>query len=144
LSSLLPRNRNNLQNFNSSNPITLKLGPPPITDKLKEQVTRTLRDESAAEIDGDGDVNMDEPSVKIEQVEVVNGDSDLLSPGEGETNPPVPAVFRIADLKREVEAVRDKRKMIRLGPGVVEGKQGPGNVILPSIIAFTMLDGGEG
>jgi transcription initiation factor TFIID subunit 5 len=81
--------------------------------------------------------------VKVEHWDVT--DSDLISPGEGETNPPIPAVFRIVDLKREVEAVRDKRKMIRLGPGGEDGKSGAsGSIVLPSVVAFTMFDSGEG
>jgi transcription initiation factor TFIID subunit 5 len=55
-------------------------------------------------------------------------------------------VFRIADLKREVEAVRDKRKMIRLGPNLDETKPGSSSsgATLPSVVAFTVFDGGEG
>jgi transcription initiation factor TFIID subunit 5 len=71
---------------------------------------------------------------------------DLISPEEAETLPPVPAVFRIADLKREVEAVRDKHRMIRLGPNLDDSKPGSSSSspTLPSVVAFTVFDGGEG
>lgn len=147
----------------------MKLGPKPITEKLKEQVTKTLQDEEAAAANGDrpagdedqpnghdanGDVDMGSPkdrssraptrdrSPTVHEVKLeveVNKDSDLVSPAEGETLPPVPGIFRIADLKREVEAVRDRRKMIRLGTSE-EVKTSP---VLPSILATTLFDGGE-
>ena len=75
-------------------------------------------------------------------------DSDLISPSEGELIPPPPSVFRIADLKREVEAVRDKRKMIRLGTQQIsessEATSSSLPPVLPSVVAFTVFDGGEG
>lgn len=159
-----------LESFNSAT--QLKLGPAPMTDKLREQVVRTIQDESTG-INGDhsprkstgslpngqtnghtdtnGDVDMDardKRSPTIQEVKLepdIERDRDLISPGENETHPPVPAVFRIADLKREVEAVKDKRKMIRLGPGVEDGKTGgPSSAVLPSVVAFTLFDNDEG
>nr|XP_019011969.1 transcription initiation factor TFIID subunit 5 [Kwoniella pini CBS 10737]OCF50750.1 transcription initiation factor TFIID subunit 5 [Kwoniella pini CBS 10737] len=152
----------------------LKLGPPPITEKLKEQVIRTLQDEepqstqqpngtsspSKASLslpnghpngDTNGDVEMSSPNqtgdhiVKLEPELERNKDPDLVNPEENETLPPIPAVFRIPDLKREVEAIRDKRKMIRLGPqNNGESKAGSSsNTVLPSVVAFTLFDQGE-
>lgn len=69
--------------------------------------------------------------------------SELVSPSPEETIPPTPALFRIVDLKREVEAIRDKRKMIRLGPSMDENAGAP-SVVLPSVVAFTVFDQGEG
>ncbi|WVW80264.1 hypothetical protein I302_102242 [Kwoniella bestiolae CBS 10118] len=179
----------------------LKLGPPPMTDKLKEQVVRTLQDEEPSQqqqpqpngaaspskqpspsqipnghpngtangADANGDVEMTSPTgeqsgqdnpetsntpasitvnvseLKIEPELEMNKDPDLVSPEENETLPPIPAVFRIPDLKREVEAIRDKRKMIRLGPqqngDVKVGNSS--NTVLPSVVAFTLFDHGE-
>jgi transcription initiation factor TFIID subunit 5 len=171
VSGLLPQSTS-IEGFNSAT--SLKLGPPPMTEKLKEQVVRTIRDEDAGpngtaspqgvsstlhnghpKGDGNGDFDMASPresrgvskELMVQEIKPEpNGDetSDLVSPGELDTLPPVPAVFRIADLKREVEAVRDKRKMIRLGPGVDEGKVGSSGALLPSVVAFTVFDGGEG
>jgi transcription initiation factor TFIID subunit 5 len=154
-------------------PLQLKLGPAPMTDKLKEQVSKTLQDEdeaavtngnvnghdgngeSAAQQNGheaNGDVEMSEPNgegskvATREQSPTANEvklepdtHSDLISPAESETNPPVPGIFRIADLKREVEAVRDRRRMMRLGGGDEDKSTTP---VLPSVLAMTVFDGG--
>lgn len=169
ISSIIGRG-SSLAQFNSAG--QLKLGPAPMTDRLREQVTRSIQDEEAqpsptksalglpngngnghANGDADGDVHMGEEAAreatpKAPAIEIKiepELDTDLISPGEGETNPPVPAVFRIADLKREVEAVRDRRKMIRLGAQPLEVQDGaPVPAILPSIVAFTVFDGEEG
>jgi transcription initiation factor TFIID subunit 5 len=183
LSGLVP-GAGSVEGFNSAT--TLKLGPAPMTDKLKEQVVRTIQDDdsgpngangpngttspggSASALpnghpngDANGDVDMTDAAqdsrgvsrepvvqgVKLEpDLERDTDRGDLISPEEAETLPPVPAVFRIADLKREVEAVRDKRKMIRLGPNLDESKPGSSSssATLPSVVAFTVFDGGEG
>lgn len=119
-----------------------------MTEKLKEQVTRTLQDEGEAQAvngDANGDVDMTSPHptneivVKLEPE--TEHDSSVISPDESETLPPIPAVFRIADLKREVEAIKDRRKMIRLGPSGSGASAGFG--VLPSVVAFTLFDHGE-
>jgi transcription initiation factor TFIID subunit 5 len=156
---LPPSSPTNIESFNTST--VLKLGPPPKTEKLKEQVVATLQetqqppstgeDPHAMEAEGvngtgqpngDGDVDMQQ-QVLIKEIEP-DVDPDVTSPEAGETFPPIPAVFRTADLKREVEAVRDKRRMIRLGPGANVGKSVPPATVLPSVVAFTMFDNGEG
>ncbi|OCF41614.1 transcription initiation factor TFIID subunit 5 [Kwoniella heveanensis CBS 569] len=154
-----------IEAFNTAT--NLKLGPPPMTDKLKEQIARTLRDEDASQqpngnisgADANGDVEMASPSqdqqatedrpksptvqeIKLEPE--TDRDPTLVSPDENETLPPIPAVFRLPDLKREVEAIRDKRKMIRLGPPTEDGKVGSSSqAVLPSVVAFTLFDHGE-
>ena len=167
LSSALPATASSIETFNSTVP--LKLGPAPMTERLKEQVIRTLQDEDMepnghsspqdtgpdglnGHINGNvnGDVEM-KPVIKVEErrsPEVheikleLDRDPTLISPEEGETIPPIPAVFRVTDLKREVEAVRDRRKMIRLGPD--PNAAGPSTAVLPSVVAFTLFDRGEG
>jgi len=162
-----------LEKFNNS--IHLKLGRAPMTDRLREQVLRTIQDEGSranghtsprtkgvplsnghANGHANGDIDMGdessdkgrtERSLSVRDIKIEpDGDqeSDLVSPNEIETHPPVPAVFRIADLKREVEAVRDLRKMIRLGPMEVDKPGDSGTAVLPSVVAFTILDGQEG
>lgn len=148
--------------FNSST--ILKLGRPPMTDKLKEQVVRTLQDsETAPTFNGngptlngdgvpeqngvsDGDIEMQQPAQQpIPEIKIEDEtDPTVLTPDGSETMPPIPAVFRTADLKREVEAIRDKRKMIRLGPDAKQGQSVPPTTVLPSVVAFTVFDGGEG
>lgn len=155
ISSLLPKGTS-VDQFNATG--QLKLGPPPMTEKLREQVARTLADEEGnaeagtssltnGHANGDGDVDMDGPrmsprveAVKVEADLLLERDPDLISPEEGETVPPIPAVFRISDLKKEVEAVKDRRKTLRLG--VSEGKDGTN--VLPSVLAFTVFDNNEG
>lgn len=143
-----------------------------MTDKLKEQVTKTLQDEEAAAAangdhpagegeaaanghDANGDVDMSSPKDQASRAQTrersptvqaiklemdIDKNSDLVSPAENETLPPVPGIFRIADLKREVEAVRDRRKMIRLGTTDDNQTSSP---VLPSVLAMTVFDGGE-
>jgi len=154
--------------LNASTP--LKLGPPHMLEKLKEEVMRVIREEEEANgeeggdkavanghangVDANGDVEMGDAAatretrtasptkktIKIEPDEVQ--DPDLIRPDGSETLPPQPTFYKITDVKREVEAVRDKRKMIRLGPRPDE-KTGASTVVLPSVVAFTMHDAGE-
>ena len=161
LPSTLPNHRS-LDSFNSST--QLKLGPAPKTDRLKEQITRTLQDEADVpnghadgpsklangHVNGDVDDEMNGVSTteaaKPPPVEIKiepDVDPDLTSPTEAETNPPIPPVFRIGDLKREVEAIRDRRKMIRLGPAAIDGTDSM-SAVLPSVVAFTVFDNNEG
>lgn len=155
--------------FNSAT--QLKLGQPAMMDKLKEEVMRVVREEDegingAPDTPGDstanghanggtdpnGDVEMGDASrardgaspskkpVKLEPEE--RQDPDLIAPDPSETLPPQPMFYKVTDVKREVEAVRDKRRMIRLGPNPEEA-EGSSSTTLPSIVAFTMFDGGE-
>lgn len=168
LSSLLPRNVSP-EKFNSAT--QLKLGPAQMTEKLREEVIRVLREEDEAlqgdvgtpgdsttnghlnSVDANGDVEMGDatreaeaksPSkktVKLEPEDDQDRDPDLIRPDVSELLPPPQALYKVTDVKREVEAVRDKRKMIRLGPKGDEG--GKASCTLPSIVAFTMFDAGE-
>ncbi|KAL1411834.1 Transcription initiation factor TFIID subunit 5 [Vanrija albida] len=168
LSQLLPP-ATSVEKFNAATP--LKLGAPPMLEKLREEVIRIVREEDEAaggEVgtpggsvanghanggDANGDVEMVDasrdparvgsPSKKAAKLEPEeNKDLDLISPDGTETLPPLPTFYKVTDVKREVEAVRDKRKMIRLGPKPDE-KAGGSGVNLPSIVAFTLFDGGE-
>jgi transcription initiation factor TFIID subunit 5 len=154
-----------------------------MTEKLKEQVTSTIRQQDA-EANGSTDVNGDAagmvPNGNAEHangdgdVEMADGqdgqasqtalektarrdtkqsdilpdlipelDPDLVSPSEGELLPPPPSgLFRTSDVKREVETIRDKRKLIRLG--VQDGEGAGVTPVLPSVVAFTVFDSGEG
>lgn len=166
LASLLPPSTSP-EKLNSSG--TLKLGPPVMLEKLREEVIRVLREEDEAlngeegevgsvanghlnGVDANGDVEMgdvaretrtESPSKRMVKIEVDEShDPDLIRPDGSETLPPQPTFYKVTDVKREVEAVRDKRKMIRLGPRPDE-KTGTSTVVLPSIVAFTMNDAGE-
>ncbi|TXT07500.1 hypothetical protein VHUM_03220 [Vanrija humicola] len=157
LTQLLPP-ATSVEKFNSATP--LKLGAPPVLEKLREEVIRIVREEDEAAGgeaatpggsvanghanggDANGDVEMTDASRDPARPEEEKKDSDLVSPDPTETIPPQPTFYKLADVKREVEAVRDKRKMVRLGPKPDE-KAGGSGVNLPSIVAFTLFDGGE-
>lgn len=163
LPTLIPPS-STVEKFNAAH--KLKLGPPTISDKLKEEVARTVQDEApngqesnAVQTNGhahdaNGDVEMsapvdndrpDSPTKQITKLEPSESVSDLVSPEPTETIPPQPQFYKMADVRREVEAIRDKRKMVRLGPEVVDGKPGSSSsVALPSILAFTVFNQGEG
>lgn len=176
---LIPASSANVEQFNATK---LKLGPAPMTEKLKEQVTSTIRQQDA-ETNGSGDANGDTTGAVHGSAEHVNGDGDvemadgqdglglqsavekptkkdtkqsdilpdlipeldpdLIYPSEGELLPPPPSgLFRTSDVKREVEIIRDKRKLIRLG--VQDGEGAGVTPVLPSVVAFTVFDSGEG
>lgn len=168
LSSLLPSSVSP-EKFNSAT--QLKLGPAQMTEKLREEVVRVLNEEEdvvngdtgtpadstanghSLTVDANGDVEMGDASreggearspskktIKLEPEE--EQDPSLISPEVHELLPPPPGLYKVTDVKREVEAVRDKRKMIRLGPKGDEGGSGS-STTLPSIVAFTMFDTGE-
>jgi transcription initiation factor TFIID subunit 5 len=140
LSSILPGGLST-DDFNAST--TLKLGPLPTTEKLKDEVQRTLVREGlaepSAEPDADDAMKVDEPAAEVK----VEGDD--ASPTAQETVPPLPANFKTMDVAREVEKVKDARKAIRLGPIDTLPVQGESSkMALPSVLAFTMFDNGEG
>jgi transcription initiation factor TFIID subunit 5 len=164
IQSMIPSSSSSIDDFNSAT--KLKLGPTPVTDKLREQVSRSVGESDDAmngfgatshetnghaHVEKNGDIEMSDPAavaarqidpdfkaVKLEPEGDLQG---LISPEESETLPPVPAVFRIFDLKREIETVRDKRKLIRLGP---DNSGEPSSVVLPSVLSLTVHDNGEG
>ncbi|KLT41252.1 WD40 repeat-like protein, partial [Cutaneotrichosporon oleaginosum] len=156
LAGLLPP-ATSAEDFNGAT--QLKLGQPAMLDKLKEEVLRVVREEDEAingapdspgastvnghvnGTDANGDVMMGDASPKKAVKLEPEADPDVIAPDATETLPPQPTFYKVTDVKREVEAVRDKRKMIRLGP---PGEGTSASVAtLPSIVAFTMFDGGE-
>jgi transcription initiation factor TFIID subunit 5 len=116
----------------------LKLGPAPLTQALQEETERILNEEG----------------VQQRPVTTVPG---LISPAQGDLLPQ-PPTFRMADVKREVEKVRDARKRIRLDPNVLGPDAGETMGIggaerftaaqrsgaLPSVCAFTVHDAMDG
>ncbi|CAE6432688.1 unnamed protein product [Rhizoctonia solani] len=116
----------------------LKLGPAPLSQPLQEETERILNEEG----------------VQQRPVTSVPG---LISPSQGDLLPQ-PPTFRMADVKREVEKVRDARKRIRLDPNVLGPDAGEivgiGGVerfsaaqrsgALPSVCAFTVHDAMDG
>ncbi|KAL7424637.1 Transcription initiation factor TFIID subunit 5 [Cryptotrichosporon argae] len=169
LTASLLSNGASVDKLAAANP--LKLGPAPMHEKLREEVGRVLREEDEPAEggnngvegghDADGDVDMGEgragsaaprsPSKKTAKLEPEERDdkdadkdkADLVSPEPTEVLPPLPNFYKVVDVKREIEAIRDKRKAVRLGTSD-DDKAGPSSMTLPSVVAFTMFDNNEG
>jgi transcription initiation factor TFIID subunit 5 len=147
LSSLIPQAPNsetkftNPQAFNASKG-ELKLGPAPITDELRTEMEKSLREHAMIDRDpaAQYDIQLSRPT-PLPGV-VAPSESDLL---------PHPPTFKTVDIEREVNAVRDARRRIRLDPthlhnidpnspqlNALKGRA------LPSICAYTLYDVPEG
>jgi len=122
----------------------LRLGQPPRDPKLEKEINRFLQE-------ADDEPMPPQPPAAGEEGADPN---ELVAPSFGE-GPPYPPSFRVVDVKREVEKVREARKRIRLGPEAytssTEGtltssdlqaaKQG--RSAKPSVCMFTMHDTGD-
>ena len=127
-----------VQAFNASKG-ELKLGPAPISDELRTETERALREQ--AMVDRDPGAQYDVHYTRPAPPAGVSAPAkeDLL---------PHPPNFRTVDVRREVERVKDARKRIRLEPATLNSAhlntpQGRSRA-LPSICAYTMHDVGEG
>ena len=152
----------------------LKLGPAPLSDSLKEETERVLREEpdesrdiadNSAQVNGNGDVKERERDGKDEDAKP-SGDapsaapSGLIAPTTADLLPQ-PPTFRSVDVKREVEKVRDARKRIKLDASILfadSGREANGFVhggalassskilasALPSICTYTFHDALDG
>ncbi|RPD55838.1 TFIID and SAGA subunit [Lentinus tigrinus ALCF2SS1-6] len=120
----------------------LKLGPAPISEELRAETERTLRDQAMVDHDPGAqyDLHFARPAPP----------AGLASPAISDL-PPHPPSFKTVDVKREVEKVRDARKRIRLDPSALtsaslntpQGAAARARA-LPSICAYTFHDVGEG
>lgn len=145
LSSLIPQtngaaaNLTDAQAFNSLNG-ELKLGPAPISEELRQETERVLREQALLE----RDASQYDP---FSPRSAVHG---LVAPSESDL-PPLPPSFKTIDINREVEKARDARKRIRLEPSALSSVDlnSPQSAAarmrtLPSICAYTLHDVGEG
>lgn len=117
--------------------LELKLGRAPLSDDLMQEVQHTIRQQDT--IDG-----------SMGQTDMVTATPGLVAPSESEL-PPLPTPFKRVDLDREVNAVRDARKRIRLDPTSlhsVDLNSPLANAAraraLPSMCAYTLHDVPEG
>ncbi|KAI0698423.1 TFIID and SAGA subunit [Cerioporus squamosus] len=120
----------------------LKLGPAPISEELRAETERTIREQAMSDHDPGAqyDLHFARPAPP----------PGLVSPAVSDL-PPHPPSFKTVDVKREVEKVRDARKRIRLDPSAVtsanlhtpQGAAARARA-LPSICAYTFHDVGEG
>jgi transcription initiation factor TFIID subunit 5 len=146
LSSLIPQPNGtasftNAQAFNTSKG-DLKLGPFPITEELRTESERVLREQAMVERDPSAQYEIQFPRPVTLPGIVAPLESDLL---------PHPTSFKSVDVEREVKNVRDARKRIRLEPSVLANidvnSPQAGNLrarALPSICAYSLHDVAEG
>lgn len=120
----------------------LKLGPAPLPEELQTEAEREIRERAMV----DRDLNSQYDLQYARQAAPPGVTSPTLA-----DLPPHPPTFKMVDVKREVEKVRDARKRIRLDPSVLNGvnintPQGAAARAraLPSICAYTLHDVGEG
>lgn len=146
LSSLIPQasgsktSVTNPQTFNASKG-ALKLGPAPIPEDLRAEAERVYREHAMMDRD------MASPYDVSARPVVPHG---LTAPTEADLLPRPPS-FKVIDVEREVSAVRDARKRIRLEPSVlanIDPNSPQANSLrargLPSICAYTLHDVAEG
>ncbi|KAG7099138.1 hypothetical protein E1B28_001010 [Marasmius oreades] len=146
LSSLIPHTNgtasklNNPQAFNLSKG-DLKLGPPPMNEELRTETERILREQAMVERDpAQYDMAFTRPQPLPGMT--APAETDLL---------PKPPNFKTIDVEREVNAVRDARRRIKLEPSAlhsVDLNSPQANTAraraLPSICAYTLHDVAEG
>lgn len=110
----------------------LKLGQPPRDQRLEKDIQRELKD------------NGEDPTLPP-----TSTDESLEVPSQGL---PYPGGFRVIDVKREVERVREARKRIRLGPaafqadGNLDTKEAQKQLLhtaKPSVCLFTVHDAAQ-
>ncbi|KAI0321729.1 TFIID and SAGA subunit [Amylostereum chailletii] len=146
LSSLIPQPDGtstlaNPQAFNTSKG-ELKLGPVPLSEELRTETEKALRDHAL--VDRDPSAQYDSHHVRPTPV------AGLVSPALTDL-PPLPPTFKTMDISREVEKVRDVRKRIRLEPTSLSSADSNSTQAaatrsrsLPSICAYTLHDVPEG
>lgn len=120
----------------------LKLGPAPISEELRAETERVIREQSVLDRDPNSQYDL-----QFLRPPAIPG---VISPTESDMLP-YPQSFKTVDVQREVEKVRDARKRIRLEPSAlssVDMNSVQGGAArargLPSICAYTLHDVGEG
>ena len=147
LSSLIPQSNGttapftNPQAFNNAAG-ELKLGPAPISEELRAEAEKSLREQ--AMMDRDPSAQFDNQLIRPAAI------AGVVSPTPADLLPH-PPTFKTMDVRREVEKVRDARKRIRLDPSalsVTDGNTPQGAAArqrsLPSICAYTLHEVHEG
>jgi transcription initiation factor TFIID subunit 5 len=129
----------NPQAFNSAAG-ELKLGPAPISEELRVEAERSLREQ--AMMDRDPTAQYDNQLIRPTTV------AGVVSPTAADLLPH-PQTFKTVDVRREVEKVRDARKRIRLDPTALSAADGStqgaaARPSLPSVCAYTLHDVHEG
>ncbi|KAL9715871.1 Transcription initiation factor TFIID subunit 5 [Leucoagaricus gongylophorus] len=149
LSQLIPKTNGSMSTTTATNPSAfnalktdLKLGPAPMSEDLRTEAERVLREQ--AMVERDPNVHLD---LQLLRPQPFVG---VTAPAEAEMLP-LPPMFMTVDVDREVNAIRDARKRIRLDPSALSGVD-PNSLqaaslkarALPSICAYTLHDVAEG
>lgn len=131
----------NPQAFNLSKG-ELKLGPAPIPEELRTETERVAREKAVLE-----GVPSTQYDISLARPQILPG---MVAPTESDMLP-LPPNFKSVDIEREVSAIRDARKRIRLDPTTLHGvdltSPQASSVrarALPSICAYTLHDVPEG
>jgi len=130
----------NPQAFNSAAG-ELKLGPAPISEELRAEAEKSLREQ--AMMDRDPTAQYDNQLIRPTAV------AGVVSPTTADLLPH-PQTYKTVDVRREVEKVRDARKRIRLDPTALSATDGSTQGAaacrpsLPSVCAYTLHDVHEG
>lgn len=150
INSLIPQSN---QSKNASQPTDatsfnnaqggLKLGPAPVSEGLRTEAERVLREKITTG---------EERDILIQDVSMRPAASTEVVAPQVSDLPPYPPLFKTIDIKREVEKFRDARKRIKLDPSAlamerdVSGPQAAAARAraLPSICAYTLHDVGDG
>ncbi|KAK3814303.1 MAG: WD40-repeat-containing domain protein [Benniella sp.] len=114
-----------LSTFNQQN---VTLGQMPPDASFREQVEQTLKEEEA-QTAGDTTMNGETPTILLEEYRKVKTEAGVDSPSRDDI--PLPQ-FKGSDIQAEIEALRDSRKRVALGPSS-----------LPSICAYTFHNAHE-
>ncbi|KAG0306688.1 Transcription initiation factor TFIID subunit 5 [Dissophora globulifera] len=116
------------QQLSTFNRQSIVLGPTPADPTFREQVEQTLKEEEALAT-GDTTMNGDTPASLLEEFRKVKTEAGIESPSRDDV--PLPP-FKGSDIHAEIEALRDSRKRVALGP-----------TSLPSICAYTFHNAHE-
>lgn len=136
------------QTFNASRG-SLKLGPLPIDDTLRQEAERRLREQQMngfdPEVSGGSQYDLPFPFGVVPVGIMAPTGNELL---------PRPPQFRTFDIQREMDRVRDARKRIKLDPSSLSGdidihgfdrqSTAARARALPSICAYTLHDAADG
>ncbi|KAE9408168.1 TFIID and SAGA subunit [Gymnopus androsaceus JB14] len=131
----------NPQAFNLSKG-DLKLGPAPMSEELRTETERVAREKAMLE-----GIPSTQYDISLARPQILPG---MVAPTEADMLP-LPPNFKIVDVEREVGAIRDARKRIKLEPSALNNldpaspqASGVRARALPSICAYTLHDVPEG
>ncbi|KAF8935653.1 Transcription initiation factor TFIID subunit 5 [Dissophora ornata] len=116
------------QQLSAFNQKSVTLGQMPVDAAFRDQVEQTLKEEEA-QVGGDTTMNGDTPASLMEEYKKVKTEAGVDSPSRDDV--PLPP-FKGNDIQAEIEALRDSRKRVALGPSS-----------LPSICAYTFHNAHE-